>query len=400
MSTQPRLHSLDNLRATMMWLGVVLHVATVHQVSQSSSFWRDPQTSLVGDALIALIHLFRMPVFFIVSGFFAALLVERRGPGGMLAHRALRVGLPFVVFLPILLAVTVVLATMHAQPIGSVPKLGFDPHVLPEMRGGVRWQTLHLWFLHLLMGFALATAILCALAAHVPDSLHQRAKRVLGRLAGSGGAFLVLALPLGIMGRHYPQGVLLASGDLLPPTAEWLHYGLFFAFGFVLYLCRDRLLPVYERRVWLNVWAGAGGILLVLAIDQFAQRDPSIRVDSRIWVGLGYNACSWLWSLALIGGFVRYMREQNRLLKYMAESSYWVYLVHLPLIGAVALVLREWHVAAELKMVLNIGVTTVLSVASYHWLVRHKSIGVFLNGPSKTTEAAPAHRAVGPRLDA
>jgi glucans biosynthesis protein C len=85
----------------------------------------------------------------------------------------------------------------------------------------------------------------------------------------------------------------------------------------------------------------------------------------------------------------------------MAESSYWVYLVHLPLIGAVGLLLREWHLAAEWKMLLNIGITTLLSVASYHWLVRHKPIGTFLNGPRTGIEAAAARPvAVGPRLDA
>jgi glucan biosynthesis protein C len=340
-------------------------------------------------------------VFFIVSGFFAALLVERRGPGGMLAHRALRVGLPLVVFLPILLTVTVVLATMHAQPIGSVPTLAFDLHVMPAKRGGVQVQTLHLWFLHLLMGFALAAAVLCVLAAHVPDALRERAKRLLGQLAASGGAFLVLALPLGIMEQSYPHGVLLTSGDLLPPMAEWLHYGLFFGFGFVLYLCRARLLPVYERRVWRNTWAGAGVIVVMVAIDQLAQRHPGVLANDRLWLGLAYAACTWLWSLALIGGFVRYMRKQNRLLQYMAESSYWVYLVHLPLIGAVGLLLREWSMAAEWKMLLNIGVTTLLSVASYHWLVRHKPIGIFLNGPRTGIESAAARPvAVGPRLDA
>ena len=401
MSPPPRLHSLDNLRATMMWLGVVLHVATVHQIGPSASFWHDPQTSLVGDVLVALIHLFRMPVFFIVSGFFAALLVERRGPGGMLAHRALRVGLPLVVFLPILLVVTVVLASMHAQPIGSVPTLAFDLNVMPAKRGGVRVQTLHLWFLHLLMGFALATAVLCVLAAHVPGALRERAKHLLGLLAASGAAFLVLALPLAVIERSYPHGVLLTSGDLLPPMAEWLHYGLFFGFGFVIYLCRDRLLPLYERRVWRNTWAGAGVIVIMVAIDQFAQRQPGVLADDRFWLGLAYDACTWLWSLALIGGFVRYLPAQNRLLQYMAESSYWVYLVHLPLIGAVALALREWQMAAEWKMLLNIGVTTLLSLASYHWLVRHKAIGIFLNGPRAGIGAAAARpAAVGPQLDA
>jgi hypothetical protein len=226
------------------------------------------------------------------------------------------------------------------------------------------------------MGFALATAVLCVLAAHVPDTWRDRAKRLLGRLAASGVAFLVLALPLSMMEQHYPNGVLLTSGDLLPPMAEWLHYGLFFGFGFVLYLCRDRLLPLYERRVWLNVWAGAGGIGVMVAMDRFGHLYPSVFADPRVWLGLGYNACTWLWSLALIGGFVRYMRKQNRLLQYMAESSYW-------------------------KMLLNIGVTTLLSVASYHWLVRHKPIGIFLNGPRTGIESAAARQvAVGPRLDA
>jgi peptidoglycan/LPS O-acetylase OafA/YrhL len=400
MSAQPRLHSLDNLRATMMWLGVVLHVASVHQVYQSASFWRDPQTSLVADVLVALIHYFRMPVFFVVSGFFAALLVERRGPGGMLAHRAMRVGLPLLVFLPILLVVTVVLATMYALPSGSAPTLGFDVHVLPLKRGGLRLQTLHLWFLHLLMGFALLTALSCALVARVPDALRQRAMALSSRGAASAAAFLVLAMPLAVVGRHHPPfGVLPTSADLLPPVAEWVHYGLYFAFGFVLYLCRNRLLPLYERRVWRNALAGVGCIGIMAVISQTELRLPGVVPNVVFWMSFFYNACAWLWSLALIGGFVRYMRAQNRLLRYMAESSYWVYLVHLPLIGVVALVLREWHLPAELKMLLNIGLTTALSVASYHWLVRHRPIGVFLNGPSKKTEAAPAHTTVSPRSD-
>jgi fucose 4-O-acetylase-like acetyltransferase len=380
MSSQPRLHSLDNLRATMMWLGIVLHVATVHQVSQSSSFWRDPQRSPVADVLVLLIHAFRMPVFFIVAGFFAALLVERRGPVGMLSHRALRVGFPFLVFLPILLTVTVVLATMHAQPIGSTPTIGFNLEVLPQMHGGTHVQTLHLWFLYLLMGFAAAAALLCRLATLVPRIARDRMMQLLGDFAASGGAFLALAMPLAVLGRHYPLGILLTSGDLLPPVAEWLHYGLFFAFGFVLYACRDRLLPLYERRVWFNALAGAACIGAMVALVKVTQPASGTLLDSWAWASLAYNACTWLWSLALIGGFARYLRQQNGLLKYMADSSYWVYLVHLPIIGAIDLALRSWAVPAEWKMLSNVGATTLLSVASYHLLVRRKSIDTFLNG--------------------
>ncbi|HET9208056.1 MAG TPA: acyltransferase family protein, partial [Burkholderiaceae bacterium] len=389
-----------NLRATMMWLGVVLHVAIVHRVLDSASFWRDPQTSPTADVVVMLIHVFRMPVFFIVSGFFAALLVERRRPGGMLANRVWRVGVPFVVFLPILFAATVVLTTTYARPVGSPPSVGFDLNVMPVKSGGVRFQTLHLWFLELLMGFALVTAILCWLTSSLPNVLRERTKQVFCRLGVSNMAFLTLALPLAVVGRNSPQGVLVTSGDLLPPAAEWLHYGLYYAFGFALYHCRHHVLPLYAQRAWRNALAGVIGIGITVAVTYVALRAPGRLPHDGFWMSLAYNACSWLLSLALIGGFVRHLHEQNQLLKYMAESSYWVYLVHLPLIGVVALALRDWHIVAELKMVLNIGVTTALSVASYHWLVRHKPIGVFLNGPGKNNESAPAHLAVSPRLDA
>jgi hypothetical protein len=51
----------------MMWLGVVLHVSLNHIVGDSPAPWRDPQTTLIADLLIAFIHAFRMPVFFIFA---------------------------------------------------------------------------------------------------------------------------------------------------------------------------------------------------------------------------------------------------------------------------------------------------------------------------------------------
>ena len=50
----------------------------------------------VADLLAAFIHTFRMPVFFILAGFFVALLLQSRGPAGLAAHRLRRLGLPFV----------------------------------------------------------------------------------------------------------------------------------------------------------------------------------------------------------------------------------------------------------------------------------------------------------------
>src|SRR6266498_4861018 len=77
-SSSPRYHSLDALRGTMMLLGIYLHAAVAF--SRHGSWpWKDGSTTGVFDLSLGLIHAFRMPVFYVMAGFFAALLLEQRG---------------------------------------------------------------------------------------------------------------------------------------------------------------------------------------------------------------------------------------------------------------------------------------------------------------------------------
>ena len=85
-----RFHAIDNLRALMMWLGIVIHVTMNHVVMPTQVPWRDDQVSPVADAVVGFIHAFRMPVFFIIAGFLAAMLLQRRGARAFLRHRMQR----------------------------------------------------------------------------------------------------------------------------------------------------------------------------------------------------------------------------------------------------------------------------------------------------------------------
>ena len=88
----------------------------------------------------------------------------------------------------------------------------------------------------------------------------------------------------------------------------------------------------------------------------------------------------WLWSFALIGLVMRYLPAQNPTLRYLSDSSYWVYLLHFPAtIGFGALLCGlEWPALA--KMGLNIAATTVLCLVTYRLFVRHTAISQLLNG--------------------
>lgn len=90
--TIDRRHDLDALRAIAMLLGIVLHVA----LSFSPIPWtvKDSQQSEFYYVLFSAIHGFRMPLFFMLSGFFTAMLWRKRGLGGLVKQRMKRIALP------------------------------------------------------------------------------------------------------------------------------------------------------------------------------------------------------------------------------------------------------------------------------------------------------------------
>ena len=89
-----RRHDLDALRALAMLLGIVLHAA----LSFAPGLWlvEDSDQSDLFSLLFLAIHGFRMPVFFLMSGFFTAMLWRRRGLGALVRQRTMRVFLPLV----------------------------------------------------------------------------------------------------------------------------------------------------------------------------------------------------------------------------------------------------------------------------------------------------------------
>src|SRR3954469_12900457 len=85
----------DALRAGAMLLGIVLHAS----LSFFPSYWMvtDRRQRAGFGVLLSAIHGFRMPRFCIMSGFFSAMLLHKRGRGVLVKHRFHRVFLPLLV---------------------------------------------------------------------------------------------------------------------------------------------------------------------------------------------------------------------------------------------------------------------------------------------------------------
>ena len=80
-----RYHGLDALRALAMAMGIVLHAALPYFFTDG--FWPADDHSKPIKAIFEFIHIWRMPVFFILSGFLSALVINRRSTIYWADHR-------------------------------------------------------------------------------------------------------------------------------------------------------------------------------------------------------------------------------------------------------------------------------------------------------------------------
>jgi glucan biosynthesis protein C len=116
---------------------------------------------------------------------------------------------------------------------------------------------------------------------------------------------------------------------------------------------------------------------------------------ARVAYAGAYALASWCWCFASLGAAVRFLGQPSPRTRYLSDASYWMYLVHLPIIWLLQAWILRWPLHWSVKFSLILAVSMVLLLASYHWLVRGTFVGVFLNGrryPRSAKSALPTPR--------
>ena len=385
-----RYHSLDALRATMMLLGLVMHSAAAYIHVPQPEAWpfHDPPGSVGFAILLVLIHLFRMPAFFLVAGFFGALLYHRDGRAGFLKNRLRRIGLPLPIFMATVLPLTGLGFFFSAWMEG----VAFPPELIPP---GPLWRRPifgHLWFLHDLLIFCAVAALAVPLAPRVPAPVRALGSRLFRALAGNAPGTLVMAVvtAMTLMPMRVPG--LETSAAILPPARILIAYGVFFSFGWCLYAHREELLPKFGRGWWAFIVAG-----LLVFVPYIAALAAEERVPGRQWQGRAVvlaGLATWLLIHGIIGFFIRRMAQPRGWVRYLSDASYWMYLTHIAVITWVGGLLAPISLGPFAKFAIVLAVTTAFTLLTYRWWVRHTRIGVLLNGPrrrpgSELAAAAP-----------
>jgi peptidoglycan/LPS O-acetylase OafA/YrhL len=88
----------------------------------------------------------------------------------------------------------------------------------------------------------------------------------------------------------------------------------------------------------------------------------------------------WFFIFGITGLFIRYGSRHSSRMRYISDSSYWVYLIHLSLTAIIPSFIVDWAIPSTLKFLIVLISTGIICFASYHYLVRGTFIGKFLNG--------------------
>jgi hypothetical protein len=228
----------------------------------------------------------------------------------------------------------------------------------------------HLWFLWFLCWLVVGFGVYAFFAERLgwnglPDGLILSPVRFLWLIP-------LTMVPQWFMGRLVPVFGPDTSAGLLPMPHVLIYYAIFFGFG-ALYFDSDDDAGRVGRGWWISLPVG---LIVVFPLGLGLSSGVGHLVSSLLQV-----AYAWTMIFGLMGLFRRLLANESRTIRYLSDSSYWLYLAHLPLIIGAQIWVRDWPLPAIVKFLVVCGATTGILLIAYQILVRYTWLGRLLNGP-------------------
>jgi len=360
-----RYHGLDGLRAFAMSLGIVIHASVPYWAGagEIALFWPTDKNQSPSLGIVAIfIHTWRMPLFFLLAGFFAHLVLERRSTRHFAMDRLKRIAVPLAIFGPVM-ALTLPMLWIYGATgritLGTLSDISLDGQPFG-----------HLWFLYYLI--ILYGMLLLLRAIGQPLSFAQPVGRMVGRAIYTKipVAFVLLTAVLVIV-----RGEGGEDKTVWPINVpDLLYSALFFLYGYGLYNHRD-LIDKLRSGKMVSV------LLAVATISFFAQLAlADVEGLAGLVLLFSHSSATVGLSLGLIGLFERYLTSHNPRIRWLADSSYWIYIIHMPVVALLTFYLLNHDLNANLKFALACTITGVLGLVTYRYFVRYTPLGTLLNG--------------------
>ena len=363
-----RYHGLDALRALAMAMGIVLHAALPYFFA--GGFWPSDDQSGSIKAIFEFIHIWRMPVFFMLSGFLSALVISKRSTVYWADHRFKRVALPLLIFwLPIALALPQIFGYGFKGEFPGVDAINAETLFNPN----------HLWFLiHLLLFVGIVgiiRLISSATATIFKPTIFKTSWAMFARFV-----VRVIYLPV-------PLAIIIILFFVLIPTGGELISNLaatsiYFFLGYGLFSNISLFNRMKSYWIYYVIFALLFFASYLWLISELGAYDPKNEEDAPLWglVIMLKATCAILFSYGFIGLSEAKFGSDSHTWRWLSDSAYWIYLVHLPIVTMITFAMFSISIPVEIKFIVSIVLTSVIGIVTYKYLVRETVIGLLLNG--------------------
>jgi fucose 4-O-acetylase-like acetyltransferase len=363
-----RIYFLDNLRSFMIFLVVLYHAGGVYESSGIwASFWLvdDPSTNNLAGILNIIIDIFTMPTLFFISGFFAPLSMKNRKGWAFLKYRFKRLIIPWTIAVLTLIPLYKIIF-LYSR---NLPQESWTTYF--HWSNGI-WDQNWLWFLPVLFLFDILYLLFSK--ANINTSGITLKKAVVSLfLIGFISSFCMSIFEF----TGWTKTIFLDFQN-----ERLLIYFIIFLLGSLCYKLKIFESEITSKKLYIviNCIAWVPLNLYILVLINFFLRPGSYmfsRIMDLFLLWLGFNLSLLCMLYLMVTTFRYYLNKQGKILKALNENSYGVYIIHVVVIGCIALIMLDASIPSLLKYLTLAIASWVLSnliVYFYRSFIKSKQI--------------------------
>ncbi len=384
----PRLNYIDWLR-----VGAIAGVFLFHTLRPfNTEDWhvKNAETSELLTVAMVLFWTFGLAVLFLLAGAGVRFALRKRSWRTFIGERTMRLLVPFVIGTLLLSPVQAFIeANNKGTYSGSLTDFlgSWGTGVVNQVGQGVSPTIFgigyHLWFLGFLFAISIVSLPLCAALSS------RRGQELTGALAARAswpGASLAFALPIAVMVMvFYPFGT---------DEHDWFEFGWYlsyFLIGYVLFF-DERFLAAVRRDLPIALVVGLACSGAMLVLMDLAESLPERGFDWAYPVVLGvFSLDGWAWTIVVLNVGLRVARLQRPLSQRIGDAVLPVYVLHQPVILAVAFFVVLMPLGIVPKAIIVLALSGAITLTLVELGLRSSMTRVLLGARVRATvPAAPS----------
>lgn len=362
-----RIPGLDAVRAFAALMGIILHTSAGYLINSVPEWPKvGSKQNIFFDYLACGIHIFRIPIFFFLAGFFAYSLFERVGVREFIKNRTFRIVIPFLLFTLILnipmLMIEIMIGQIHSinNVLLSFYNLGY------------------LWFLEYLIIYYILFISFWFITkkenSYIRWWLITPGKTIV--------LFIMCNFVFLYLGKDWATPIFLS---VIPNISLLSVYMLSFMLGVFLYKYYDLMLEFFKFRWFYLIIGGLSYISYAYFVTHFTHTE-----GHRIIAIIFYSIANSLLFLNFIAICIKWFNKENVVIRFFADASYWIYLIHIPIV----IYLQYYFVHSSLPLFVQFificVMTLLIASISYQLFIRNTSLGKNIPiAPVQRTEQLP-----------